>query len=265
MSKLRRRLANSSPIKEETPQEHVRNAQMMLREALEVLDNLPPSGTPGYFRVSGTEFETIRESLEGVDRRLSFAILSLEHRSNPPVSESGALDEISTLLKQVRVKDESDHQLVKEIAFIVGQLRMQVRLGQHTNTPSKKAKEFISKKIALLAHEGVAAPKRIAEAYAIARQRGFRGISLPARGRKGRLRSNPATLAVLGLNPPVRIDESVDPIEGLWGEIHYVRPDDPDGEVVRVHEFEAGFRAFPLTDGRVLLESRQNRRLWTVE
>lgn len=345
-----RRLANArSPIAEETPQEDLRNALMILREISSGLSERDPENerrlqTEGWVRIEAEGLQAIFDALAAVDRRIEFAIKKLEgHRANPPASESRSLDEALHLLKQVRVVDEASHQLVKEIAFILGQLRHQVRIGVHTNpppegriqkvgimlrakndvngnprrvmvvvdtmsataysldtdrivkpsevyvildvettpgevrrlknlppyrlhnSPSRAAQKFIGKKIELLAHEEVPVPKRIAEAYAIARQKGFKGISLAARGRKGRLRQNPATLAVLGLNPPVRIDRSVDPIEAMWGEIHYVRPDDPEGEVVRVHEFEVGFRALPLTDGRVLLESRQDRRLWTVE
>lgn len=258
----------------------------------------------------------------------------------PGYSESGMLKEIGQLLRQVKTADDASHQIVKEIAFMVGLLASQARIGVHvnppgqrvteaelqalvnrlrqmtgydyslgfayggvrlekdmgsidvsprlskremyewlhaflhglqvglgerTNPPSKAGRKFISKKIALLAHEGVPSPKRIAEAYGIARQRGFRGISLPRSSKSRRLRHNPAQLAVLGLNPPPRIDQSVDPIVALWGEFHYVRPDDPEGEVVRVHEFENGFVAVPLVDGRVLLESRRGERLWTAQ
>lgn len=263
-------------------------------------------------------------------------------RVNPPAySESGMLKEMGQLLRKVRVADDASHQVVKEIAFMIGLLASQARMGVHanppegrltnlgvllkakndvngnprkaivvidtldgslryldtdrakpsevrmvmelhvepgdvriakslipytaTNPPSRAGRKFISQKIALLAHEGVPSPKRIAEAYAIARQRGFRGISLSRPSKSRRLRHNPAQLAVLGLNPPPRIDQSVDPIVALWGEFHYVRPDDPEGEVVRVHEFENGFVAVPLIDGRVLLESRRGERLWTAQ
>lgn len=232
---LPRKRPNSYPIEEESSQEHLRNAQMLLESVIDELeaglkDALKPDGTVVF---DGEGFSTLLQALHAVDRRMGKALFKME-RKNPPVSESRSLDEISRLLKQVRVKDDSDHQLVKEIAFIVGQLRMQVRLGQHTNTPSRAAR---SKAITLL------------------RQRAG-----------GRLRQNPAMLGVLGLNPPPMIDGSVEPIQAMWGEIHYVRPDDPEGkDVVRVHEFKHGFRALPLTDGRVLLESRKDDRLWTVE
>ena len=211
------------------------------------------------------DFEAQLDRLARVVKQMGAQVARGEHQNPPAYSESGMLKEIGQLLRQIKTADDASHQIVKEIAFMVGLLASQARMGVHANPPSRAGRKFISQKIALLAHEGVPSPKRVAEAYAIARQRGFRGISLPRSSKSRRLRHNPAQLAVLGLNPPPRIDQSVDPIVALWGEFHYVRPDDPEGEVVRVHEFENGFVAVPLIDGRVLLESRRGERLWTAQ
>lgn len=181
-------------------------------------------------------------------------------------SESEALEEMFEHLKAMKTADPESHMHAVKIAGIIGQLTSQVKDGVHTNPPSRRAQRFISKKIRKLAHEGYPSPKRVAVAYAMARKAGYRvpkGTTLSRQKRGRRLLGNPL-LGVLGMNPP-GVERSVAPIEAEWGEIHYVRPDDPDGEVVRVHEFKGGFRAVPLKDGRVILESKNGKRLWTAE
>lgn len=49
-----------------------------------------------------------------------------------------------------------------------------VNAEQVLDNPSKKARQFISKKIRKLAHEGMAAPRRIGAAFNMARARGFK-------------------------------------------------------------------------------------------
>lgn len=262
------------PIPGEPAHEHIRNGQMIVREVMDSLGHkLRQSGDRAI--VGAKTMQDYYEQLMAADKRFTYAVAELEgRRGNPPAkaaiagqwSEVGTLREIGMLLRQVKAADADSHERILEIAFIIGQLIAQIRSGVHVNPPSKAGRAFISAKIAKLAHEGVPAPKRIAEAIAIARSRGFKGISLPRGRSRGRLRGNPAQLAILGLNPPISVDRGVDPIEAEWAELQYQRPDDPDGEdVVRVHEFPKGFTATPLTDGRVLLSGREGERLWTAE
>ncbi len=83
-------------------------------------------------------------------------------------------------------------------------------------------------------------------------------IALP-RGANRRIvrRGNPA-LMVLG-NPRV-----VDAATATWAQIEYVRPDDPDGKVTRVHEFPDGFEIGWLSDGSVQLSHPQHP-LWVED
>lgn len=81
--------------------------------------------------------------------------------------------------------------------------------------------------------------------------------------RKGYHRRNNPVLAVLG-NPLAH--KPVGSLRATWGQLEYIRPDDPDGKnIVRVHEFKDGFYATGLDDGSVHLWRRDGKALFVMQ
>ncbi len=91
---------------------------------------------------------------------------------------SGSMAWLSVQSAVERVRKARDKQIALDnLDYIDGMAKhmlKQVHRRVHSNPASRAAQKFISKKVSRLAHEGMPASQRVAAAYSMARQRGFK-------------------------------------------------------------------------------------------
>ena len=115
------------------------------------------------------------------------------------------------------------------------------------NPATPKARRFVARKIRKLAHEGAPPRRRVAEALAVARRKGFR--SVPRRPATGR-RTNPVLGVIANESPAVFT------VSNRVKEIVYVHAQDGREWV---HPFAPGVSATFLQDGRCVLWRRDGK------